>query len=98
MNWYWLLLMTLAVYRVARMIAYEDGPWDVFLRLRSLAFQKLRQGQMGDHWVYRGLSCPLCVSFWLSWLAPFAPLWLLTPLAVAGAVVVIHQLLERKST
>jgi hypothetical protein len=53
------LLSVLAVYRPARMIALEDGPGNVFMDVRgSLLGMPL--------WVQKGVSCPLCIGFWLS--------------------------------
>lgn len=69
-----------AVYRVAHMIALEEGPFEVFTRVRNLRLQ--------DDWIGRGLRCPLCVGFWLAlpaaWVAGEAPL-LLWWLGIAGA-------------
>jgi hypothetical protein len=85
----WVILATLATYRVARMIAIEDGPADVFSRLREWAGQKT--------WVGRGLHCTLCLSFWLSWLVAFLlPLntwqeYILASLGMAGGVVVLTK-------
>ncbi len=54
------LIAALAVYRVARMIAAEDGPFDVFAKLRH------RFGiETQSNWWQRGLTCIACISFWL---------------------------------
>ena len=53
------IVLTLAVYRVAHLITREDGPLDLFAKLR---------GWLDPHqqtWIGRGLNCILCVSFWL---------------------------------
>jgi hypothetical protein len=78
-----LLLAALAAYRLARMMAWEDGPFDAFSRLRGRVDPAQRT------WVGRGLNCPLCVGFWVSpvmltisyveWL-----IWVVGWLAVAG--------------
>lgn len=75
-----LALLTLAAilgtYRAAFMVAREEGPFDVFDRLRARA-QRLpsspdtQPNRLRPHWVARGLACPLCVSFWLSLVAAF---------------------------
>lgn len=63
------LLAALAVYRVAFMIAREEGPWDIFDRLRARA-ALLPVETVGNrtrpHWIQRGLGCPLCISWWLA--------------------------------
>ena len=89
MTWLWFVIGVLAVYRVAHMLAREDGPFDVF----SLVREKVGQ----DSWVGRGLHCVLCISFWLS--LPAALLvglpWLMGWLGIAGGVLVIHAIFER---
>lgn len=100
----WFTLATLATYRVAYMIAIEDGPADVFVWLRTQVYlqwtgkkQKERGGNW-YHWTYRGINCPLCISFWLSWAAAAGIPWtswreyLYLSLGIAGGIVVLHRL------
>lgn len=101
------LAATLAVYRVAMMVTREEGPLDVFDRLRARASRlpstrdASQPNRLRPHWIARGISCPLCVSFWLSLLAAFlvtqvagiAPvaafgLWL----PIAGACLFLFQI------
>lgn len=80
---------SLATYRAARMVAQEDGPFDVFAWLRD------RAGQ--GNWVGRGLHCVLCVSFWLALPAALLLPWagwrelLLLWGGIAGAAVVLYK-------
>ena len=67
------LLAAFAVYRLAFMIAREEGPFDMFDRLRARAARLPVEFQSGEfanrtrpHWIQRGLGCPLCISWWLS--------------------------------
>lgn len=93
----YLILAILAVYRIAHMVAQEDGPFDVFARIRSIPTP--------ESWVARGLSCVLCISFWVSLLAALLLAHqdatmqrsetLLTWLGIAGAVMVLHLWTER---
>jgi len=78
-------LAILAVYRIAHMIAREDGPFDVLARIRG------RIDPEQKTWVGRGINCVLCLSFWLS-LVVFAlgGSWL-EWLAVAGGVLVLYK-------
>jgi hypothetical protein len=57
------VIAALAAYRVARMVAMEDGPFDCFSRLRS-KFDKPRGTPR--NWIERGVECPLCLGFWVS--------------------------------
>lgn len=79
------VLVTLAVYRLTCLIVAEDGPFDVFARIRG------RIDPEQKTWVGRGIRCSLCVSFWLSLLAlALGGSWL-EWLAVAGAA---HMLIR----
>ena len=87
MQFYWLALGVLAVWRVTHFLNAEDGPWDVGARLRRLA---------GSGVAGRLLDCFYCLSVWIA--AP-AAFWigqgtkercLLWPAISAGAI-----LLER---
>lgn len=79
----YLLLAILAVYRLATLIAIDDGPFDIFARLRDEVGQTT--------WWGRGLHCAICVGFWIALVAACAvpgtvtalrlPLWWM---AIAG--------------
>ena len=54
------VILSLAVWRVCRIIVAEDGPFDVLAKLRDrTGISKQRT------WVARGLMCMACISFWL---------------------------------
>lgn len=82
-----LICAAFATYRLAILIAEEEGPWELATRLRNLH-------TAGD-WIGRGMRCPACVSFWLALpitvlallvdATLWAALWPLYWLAVAGA-------------
>lgn len=92
-DWLLLLLCCLTVYRLARMVAKEDGPFAVFTLLRN-------QFTNDKDWVAIGLRCPLCIGFWLAlpagWayallsdMHPWA--WPLAWWGIAGGAVVIRK-------
>ncbi len=56
-----LLLSVLAVYRISRMLALEEGPFSVFARARSAV-----GGDTQETWLGRGVNCPLCLGFWIA--------------------------------
>lgn len=87
------LLAVLAVYRVAHMVVAEDGPADLFVYGRGWVYERFGV----ESWVWRGVACVLCVSFWLSWVAALAlpGLYPLDALGVAGAVAMLHKVLSR---
>lgn len=87
-----LLLTALAVYRVSRMVAIEEGPFKVFTFIRGLA--------PAQTWVARGLECPICISFWAAlpvalWIDRSTSWWI-TWLALSGAAVVIYKWEQKK--
>ena len=91
---FWSVAAALAVYRVARMLAQEEGPFELFARARGLLDPNQRT------WLGRGVNCPLCLSFWLGWLAAVAvavefPLsvveFVLLALALSGAATALYR-------
>lgn len=82
-----LTLAVFAVYRMSLMITCEDGPFDIFYSIREI-----NKNEYGTaNWFVRGLHCPLCVSFWLSFVAGLAfwdglGLYLVYSLGIAGTV------------
>lgn len=49
------------VYRISRMMALEEGPFDIFVEWRQ-GMWKL----FPVPWIQNGTGCPLCISFWVS--------------------------------
>ena len=56
-RWFELTIAILATWRISHLVAKEDGPWDVVLRLRGLA---------GTGMIGRLMDCPYCVSLWVA--------------------------------
>jgi hypothetical protein len=83
MQFYWLILGILAAWRITHLLNAEDGPWDLFAKLRRLA---------GSGFFGGLLDCFYCLSLWVA--APLA--WflaggweqrlLLWPAISAGAI------------
>ncbi|HVN03827.1 MAG TPA: hypothetical protein VMT86_05370 [Bryobacteraceae bacterium] len=92
-HFYWLVLGTLAVWRMSHLLAVESGPWDLVARLR--------QGAGAGFWGTL-LGCLNCVSLWVA--APFAWLigegWkerLLLWLSFSGAAILLERVTVRGS-
>lgn len=88
MDVYWLLLGTLAVWRVTHLLVAEDGPWDIVVRARRRA---------GSGFWGRLLDCFYCLSLWIA--APLAVLlgatWaerVLLWLAMSGAAILLERM------
>ncbi len=94
--WLALILSILAVYRASYFIAKEDGPFDMFSKMRG------KIGQEG--WVGRGLNCVLCISFWLSlipalWLFWGRPIDIIAGwFGISGAALVLYKVLDEQFT
>jgi hypothetical protein len=78
-----LLILALAVWRLAYMLVKEDGPYQVFTNLRKQVF------------LSHVLACIHCTSFWVAlilygvWLTP--AYLIVYPLALSGAALMLHR-------
>ena len=94
-----LLITILATWRIASLIAREDGPWNIFLRLRlKLGFEyNVKSELIAETELARGIECIWCNSLWI---APFTVLplvsdpleWIFHVLAVSTGVIVVEKL------
>jgi hypothetical protein len=92
MNLYTLILAILAVWRITHLLQAEDGPGDVFVKLR----QAIGNGFWGSL-----LDCFYCLSLWIA--APFAA-WLGASLAeklllwpaLSGAAILLERITSRQ--
>ena len=93
-SWYRLAVGALCVWRVTHLLQAEDGPWDVFVKLRRAA---------GDGAIGRLLDCFYCASVWVA--TPFAAVlgdgWgdrlLLVP-ALSAAAILAERATARPAT
>ncbi|MBW8845129.1 MAG: DUF1360 domain-containing protein [Burkholderiales bacterium] len=88
--WPRLALAVLAAWRITHLLAAEDGPFGLVLKLR----QWLGNGAWGQL-----MDCPYCVSLWVA--LPLAALlatdplgWSLSVLALSGGVCIIEAGLD----
>lgn len=86
--WFRLTLAILATWRVSHLIASEDGPFDVIVRLRLRA---------GNGVLGKLMDCPYCLSLWIA--APLALLladgagaWCVAWLAISGGSSLLEKL------
>jgi hypothetical protein len=91
MRFYSLLLGILAVWRITHLLNAEDGPWEVFVRLRRI---------VGEGFWGQLLDCFYCLSVWIA--APLA-LYLggdwsecfLMWLALSAGAILVENVIER---
>lgn len=86
--WFLFCVATLAVWRLTHLLQVEDGPFEVFVHVRS----RMREGFVG-----KLLDCFYCLSLWSA--APAAWLvgrgwseWLLLWLALSAAAILLERL------
>ena len=79
-----LILVALAVYRIATDLAWETGPFGIYAAMRGFAMVH------GPQWIAEGIVCPVCWSFWIAlpllWYGPLE--WL----AAAGAAAFLARI------
>lgn len=88
-----LLIVLLAVWRITHLLWGEDGPFDLFLRLRKLAEQTFF-GHL--------LDCFYCLSLWVAipfaWLAGAAwPERLILWFGISGGAILLERITADKS-
>lgn len=93
----WLLLALFASYRMAVLIAQEEGPFALAEKLRTWAFHRHR-----DTWLERGINCLSCVSFWAACGAAALLMWgglaggfLILWGGLAGGFLILAKIIER---
>jgi hypothetical protein len=78
---------TLGTWRIAHLLAYEDGPWDLLVRLRAV---------LGPSLWGKVMDCFYCLSIWVAaWFAPVVtlrfPEAVLIWLALSGAACLLER-------
>ena len=73
-----LLLLPIAIWRVTSLLMREDGPLDIFVKLRI--FMGVKYNEHGEEYattaVSRGILCFWCTSIWVSAVLCIAVLFL----------------------
>jgi hypothetical protein len=94
--------LSLAAWRLASLIANEDGPWMMFRRLRERAEQWCKKYRFcREFGIYELFSCEWCNSVWIGagltvlylWLGE-AILYLALPLALSTVVIIIKYVVQ----
>jgi hypothetical protein len=98
MAWFDFLVVVLATYRLAALIATETGPGAIFAKFRAAVGKRWPpdKDKGTQHWIDEGVNCPLCVGFYMSfailglWQWELAR-WVIIALAVAGLQVFMQK-------
>jgi hypothetical protein len=85
-------IAALCVFRLAYMLAYEDGPWDVLYRIRL----RLGHSTLGNL-----MDCPGCSSVWISFIITaivwgFNSNYVINCLALSSVTVIIANIIGDK--
>lgn len=61
-----IILLGLATWRVTSLLVWEDGPFEVFARLRYRLGVRYDEHSVayGTNWFAKGVICPACASVW----------------------------------
>lgn len=91
-----LIIMVLATWRLASMLVYEEGPFDIFLKIRSLfGITHHEDGsveKIPDNTLAKLFTCIWCMTIWMGALVYL--LWLVAPVLVwilglsTGAIII----------
>ena len=67
----WLVILSFACYRLAQLIADDDGPLSIFGRLRQWVDARAKTEQERGRYLFwqsaaDGINCPFCVGVWIA--------------------------------
>jgi hypothetical protein len=94
--------LSLAAWRLASLIANEDGPWMVFKRLRAAADRWCNNYKFcRELGLYELVTCEWCNSVWIGIILTGLYLWLgesilygALPLALSTVVIIIKHIVQ----
>lgn len=86
------VVAVLATWRIAHLVAREDGPFDVIVRLRTRA----GNGMLGHL-----MDCPHCLGLWVAlpcawWMARTPGEWLVAWLGISGGASLAQRFVDRE--
>ena len=98
--------LSLAAWRLASLVANEDGPWFIFKRFRERAEEWCKRYKFcRELGLYELISCEWCNSIWIGVGLTLLYLWigetilyLALPLALSTIVIIIKQVIELLQT
>jgi hypothetical protein len=94
------VILALATWRMTSLLVWEDGPFEMFARIRHVLGVRYDETNMayGSNWFAKGVVCPACASVWFGtlwavayWLWPDV-WWLALPLALSAGAILMERL------
>ena len=98
--------LSLAAWRLASLISNEDGPWQIFKRLRQRAEEWCQKYRFcREFGIYELFNCEWCNSIWIGagltvlylWIGE-AILYLALPFALSTVVIIIKYIVQLLQT
>ncbi|KPL17779.1 MAG: hypothetical protein AMJ93_14640 [Anaerolineae bacterium SM23_84] len=92
--------LALATWRLTSLLVWEDGPFEVFARLRHRLGVRYVEGSSqgyGTNWFAKGVVCPACASVWfgIAWAIAYLlypPTWLVAlPFALSAGAIIVER-------
>ena len=99
MNALHVIILALATWRCASLLAAEDGPFEVFGKLRHVLGVRYdaESNPYGTNWFAKGVCCVWCNGMWFATLWTIAyivckdSVWVALPLALSAVAIVIQE-------
>jgi hypothetical protein len=94
------LVLSLAAWRITNLLVYEDGPWDIFGKIRDLIGVKYTSTSdpYGTNVIATAFTCLWCLSPWIGLLmmlsyllTPTATFYFAVPFALSTMAIVIDK-------
>lgn len=94
-----LLILVMATWRLTSLLVWEDGPFDMFAKLRQFLGVRYDETSQpyGSNWLAKGVLCPACASVWFGifWAAMYLlwqdSVWIALPLALSAGAIVMER-------
>ena len=97
-DWIDLVAMCLATWRLSHMLVYEEGPWDIFWRIRNMfGIEHYEDGSIAgvpEKVMAKLFGCLPCMSIWMAglvylvWHYEPIPVWIV---AASGCACLINR-------
>jgi hypothetical protein len=95
-----ILVLVLATWRLTSLLVWEDGPFEVFARLRRLLGVRYdeKSQAVGTNWFAKGVICPACASVWFGAFWAVAYLlwpdvwWVALPFALSAGAMILERI------
>jgi hypothetical protein len=94
------VVLALATWRLTSLLVWEDGPFEVFARLRHALGVRYTEGSRqgyGTNWFAKGVACPACASVWfgIMWATAYLlypPAWMVAlPFALSTIAIALER-------